>query len=231
MAKVREAKDVKGRNLLVDDKYDAPYPQEFHRFYPKHAFKAGISVVITFVLIVVLSIAYRVPTNHDMPPLPDHGVSVPGPEWYLLAVFEPFWQFGAEDAALRQIGTFWLPLGVLLFLLAVPFLFGRKRWSEQPRVAKRTRLIRAGGTAALWLILILAVVGRGYDAKTTSCISCHTPMAGARIALPPADMAKHYREVREMEIALGRNRPGEESEAYKDANWHLRHFQEPTENW
>ena len=60
---------------------------------------------------------------------------------------------------------------------------------------------------------------------------------GEQIALPPADMAKYYREVREIERMLGRNRLGEEgegsgnSESFKDANWQLRHFREPTENW
>ena len=101
-------------------------------------------------------------------------------------------------------------------------------------MARRSKIALGVGSAAVWLVLTVAVVDRGHDAKTTSCISCHTPMAGRQIALPPADMAKHYREVRAMQIALGRYRPGEDAEAsdsFKDAAWQLRHFQEPTENW
>lgn len=222
------------QDMIIDDKYAPPYPQDFGRFYPKHVLAAGFTVVVTLVLIVGLAIAFQVPTDHSMPPLPDHGVNVPAPEWYLLFVFEPFWQNTGASTGWRQLGTFWIPLAVILFLLAVPFLFGRARWISGSRMATRSKIALGVGSAAVWLVLTVAVVDRGHDAKTTSCISCHTPMAGQQIALPPADMAKHYREVREMQIALGRHRPGEDAEAsdsFKDAAWQLRHFQEPTENW
>ena len=104
-------------------------------------------------------------------------------------------------------------------------------------MARGSKIGLALGAFAVWVIATTAVVGGGHDAKTTSCISCHTPMAGEQIALPPRDMAKYYREVREIEQFLGRNRLGEGdekplgSESFKDANWQLRHFREPTENW
>ncbi len=221
------------KNIIIDGKYAPPYPQEFHSFWPKHALKAGFAIVVTFVVIVFLAITYRVPTDHTMPPLPDHGVSIPAPEWYLLFVFEPFWTLTSEQAVWRQVGTFWVPLAVIVCLLALPFLFGRRKWTGA-RLATRRKVALGLGSLAAWVVLTAGVVGRGYDAKTTSCISCHTPMAGEQIALPPIDMAKHYREVRDMEIALGRHRPGEDGgprESFKDANWQLRHFQEPTENW
>lgn len=223
--------------MYVDEKYAPPYPQEFDRFWPHHAFKAGIAVIITLALLVGLSIFFQVPTNHDMPPLPNHGVNVPAPEWYLLFLFEPFWQFTEGNEVLRQIGTFWIPLGVIVVLLGIPFAFGRKPWSSQSRMAQGSKIGLALGAFAVWVIATTAVVGGGHDAKTTSCISCHTPMAGEQIALPPRDMAKYYREVREIEQFLGRNRLGEGnekplgSESFKDANWQLRHFREPTENW
>ena len=191
------------RKMYIDEKYAPPYPQEFDRFWPKHSFKAGIAVVITLVLLVGLSVVFQVPTNHDMPPLPNHGMNIPAPEWYLLFLFEPFWQFTGDSAIWRQFGTFWIPLAF-----------------------------------AVWLVMTTVVVGGGHGAKTTSCISCHTPMAGKQISLPPADMAKYYREVREIEKMLGRHRLGEgggdsgmSPESFKDANWQLRHFREPTENW
>ena len=225
------------REMFIDEKYAPPYPQEFDRFWPKHSLKAGLAVIITLGLLVGLSVVFQVPTNHSAPPLPNHGMNVPAPEWYLLFLFEPFWQFTGESAAWRQVGTFWLPLAVILFLFAIPFVLGRKAWNSQSRMAQGSKIALALGAFVVWSATTLAVVGGGHEAKTTSCISCHTPMAGKQIALPPVDMAKYYREVREMEKMLGRNRLGEvetgleSGESFKDANWQLRHFREPTENW
>ena len=225
------------REMFIDEKYAPPYPQEFDRFWPKHSLKAGLAVIITLVLLVGLSVVFQVPTNHSAPPLPNHGMNVPAPEWYLLFLFEPFWQFTGESAAWRQVGTFWLPLAAILFLFAIPFVLGRKAWNSQSRMAQGSKIALALGAFVVWSATTLAVVGGGHEAKTTSCISCHTPMAGKQIALPPVDMAKYYREVREMEKMLGRNRLGEvetgveRGESFKDANWQLRHFREPTENW
>ena len=197
----------------------------------------GLAVIITLGLLVCLSLVFQVPTNHSAPPLPNHGMNVPAPEWYLLFLFEPFWQFTGESAIWRQVGTFWLPLAIILFLFSIPFVLGRKAWDSQSRMAQGSKIALALGAFVVWLVMTTAVVGGGHGAKTTSCISCHTPMAGTQIALPPADMAKYYREVREMEKILGRNRLGEDGveeknhESFKDANWQLRHFREPTENW
>ena len=96
------------KEMYIDDKYAPPYPQEFDRFWPHHALKAGVAVIITLALLVGLSLIFTVPTNHDQPPLPSHGMHIPAPEWYLLFIFEPFWQFTGENAAWRQIGTFWI---------------------------------------------------------------------------------------------------------------------------
>jgi hypothetical protein len=58
-------------------------------------------------------------------------------------------------------------------------------------------------------------------------------MMGVRQALPPADMAEYYRESRQSQIEVGRYRAGSTSDAesYKDANWQLRHYYEPTMTW
>jgi quinol-cytochrome oxidoreductase complex cytochrome b subunit len=221
------------KEIIIPPKYAPPYPQAFHRFWPTHAVKSGIVVAVTLAVIVVLSYLYRVPTDHNMPPLPDAGAYIPAPEWYLLFVFEPFWYLTEEQAIWRQVGAFWIPLAVFVFLLVLPFLFGRKKWSGSG-LPTSSKVLIGLGALAFWVVLTAAVVGSGYRTKTTSCISCHTPMMDKRQALPPVDMAKHYREVREMEIALGRHRPGDAegtSESYKDANWQLRHYAEPTEHW
>ncbi len=221
------------KDIIIDAKYAPPYPQGFHRFWPKHALKAGIAVLITFVIIVLLSYFFRVPTDHMQPPLPDHGAYVPAPEWYLLFLFEPFWYLVGDNAVWLQIGTFWVPLAILLFLVVIPFFFGRKRASGH-KLAMGPRLALASGVSLVWIGFTAGVVGSGYQNKTTSCISCHTPMVDQTQALPPLDMAKYFRETRQIDIEMGRHRPGETgkpSESYKDANWQLRHFYEPTEYW
>ncbi len=59
-------------------------------------------------------------------------------------------------------------------------------------------------------------------------------MMGVRQALPPADMGEYYRVERQRQINVGRYRAGDTSGdvgGYKDANWQLRHFYEPTMTW
>ena len=108
-------------HMIIEEKYAPPYPQGFHAFYPKHAIRAGFTVVVTLALIIGCAIYFQVPTDHNMPPLPDHGAYVPAPEWYLMFLFEPFWYLTGEAAVWRQIGTFWVPLIVIggLFILSL----------------------------------------------------------------------------------------------------------------
>jgi hypothetical protein len=219
--------------IIRDPKYDPPYPQEFHRFWPRHAIKAGIVVVITIAVIVLLAWFYRVPTDHNMPPLPDEGMYLPAPEWYLIFLFQPFWYLTGEQAVWRPLGTFWIPLVVLVSLLLLPLVFGKKR-APGEKVAASGKLLMAAGAVAVWAIMGVGVVGSGYHAKTNGCISCHTPMMGIRQALPPADMAEYYRKVRKMQIEVGKYRAGittGEALSYKDANWQLRHYYEPGMTW
>jgi hypothetical protein len=226
---------AKSKNeMIVEEKYAPPYPQGFHAFYPKHAIKAGFTVAVTLALIVVLAIYYQVPTNHDMPPLPDHGVNVPAPEWYLMFLFEPFWYLTGENAIWRQIGTFWIPLGFLGAAFVFPLFFGRKKADPSKPFKGFGRAIWVIFAVGFWVVITAGVVGSGYSSKTTSCISCHTPMEDHTLALPPIDMAAHYRNVRQMEIYLNRYRDpdmGGTPERYKDATWNLRHVYAPTENW
>ena len=221
-------------HMIIEEKYAPPYPQGFHAFYPKHAIKAGFTVVVTLALIIGCAIYFQVPTDHNMPPLPDHGAYVPAPEWYLMFLFEPFWYLTGEAAMWRQIGTFWVPLIVIGGLFIMPLIFGRKKADVNQPMSTKARATLAIGSLAFWIIMTAGVVGSGYKSKTTSCISCHTPMEDLTLALPPADMAAYYRHVRQMDIDVNRYQDQEEGgapERYKDATWQLKHVYEPTENW
>lgn len=221
------------KEIIRDPKYDPPYPQEFDRFWPRHALKAIAVVVITFAIIVALAWFYRVPTDFNMPPLPDDGAYIPGPEWYLIFIFQPFWYLTGELVKWRSIGTFWIPVTIVVAGVILPFVFGRKRASGK-RLPTFPKVIMGIGALAIWGLMTMGVVGSSYPAKTTGCISCHNPMMGVRQALPPPDMAKFYREGRKQQISVGRYRVGSatgSAQSYKDANWQLRHYYEPTMTW
>ena len=222
----------KQKDLIRDPKYAPPYPQEFHRFWPRHALKTIAVSIITIALVVGLAYFYRVPSDVNMPPLPTDGEFHPAPEWYLIFIFQPFWHLTGEASKLLQLGTFWAPVAILLAGFALPLTFGRNKASDD-RLSTRVKLLMGAGALAIWLGMTAGVVGTAYPAKTTGCTSCHNPMMGVRQALPPADMAKYYRESRQMQIDVGKYRAGSTggAESYKDANWQLRHYYEPTMTW
>ncbi|KAB2839551.1 MAG: hypothetical protein F9K47_15660, partial [Burkholderiales bacterium] len=113
-------------NIIPEPKYAPPYPQAFYAFWPKHALRAGALITGVVLALLVLAVALRVPMDPNMPPLPDAGMYVPAPEWYLFLLFQPFWYFTGEQARWLPLGTFWAPLLFLGFLLAVPVFFRRK---------------------------------------------------------------------------------------------------------
>ncbi|MEO5363005.1 MAG: hypothetical protein H7838_05210 [Magnetococcus sp. DMHC-8] len=221
------------RSMRIDPKYAPPYPQQFYRFWPWHAVKAGLVVLITLVAIVWLAVQYPLPTDPDMPPIPDAGGGVPAPEWYLFLVFQPFWFWTDGQAAIRSLGTFWGPMLLLVGVLAIPFLLGR-----EPKGGVRKRLVRRivlGMVAwAVWGVGVAGVVGSGQHAKTAGCTSCHNVAMGDRQSLPPANIGRYFRESRQQQVDVGHYRIGDTQGAggsYKDANWQLRHFYEPTMTW
>jgi len=225
--------DVTEKEIIRDPKYAPPYPQDFYRFWPRHAVKSAVAIVATLALIVTLSVYFVVPTDINMPPLPDEGIYVPAPEWYLFFLFQPFWYLINELSPMLRLGTFWAPFAVGVLLLATPFLLGRKKASATP-MAVKGKIVAAVIAVAIWGAGIAGVVGSGYPAKTTGCMSCHNAMMGVRQALPPADIGKFYREARQRQIQVGKYRIGSTTGvgmSYKDANWQLRHFYEPTMTW
>lgn len=222
--------------IIMESKYAPPYPQAFYAFWPKHAVKAGILVSILFVLLLLLAFSIRVPMDPNMPPLPDEGMYVPAPEWYLFLLFQPFWYLTGENAKWLSLGTFWLPVLVLAFLFLVPFTF-RQRNAEPTKLsaASKVKLLAIVGTA--WVAFMGSIIGSGGPAKTLGCPSCHNPTMGVRQALPPSDVGEYYRTNRQQQVEVGRynigseGHTGAEGGSYKDANWQLKHFYEPTMTW
>jgi len=219
--------------LRIEDKYAPPYPQAFYAFWPKHAIRASTLVAIVFLAIVLLAYLFQMPADPNMPPLPNEGEYIPAPEWYLFLLFQPFWYLTGDNAGWLPIGTFWLPVLFITLLFLVPYVLGRRKASNV-RLVTSKKLMLACSVGLFWLVGMAGVVGSGYPAKTTGCASCHNPMMGVRQALPPADMGEYYKVERQRQINVGRYRAGDTTGGvggYKDANWQLRHFYEPTMTW
>jgi LPXTG-motif cell wall-anchored protein len=223
----------KKRELIFEGhKYDPPYPQSFYTFWPKHAIKAIILITLTFVGLLLLSHYFRMPMDINMAPMPDDGAGIPAPDWYLFFLFQPFWYLIGDDAKWLSIGTFWLPLIGLVFLLLVPVIF-RRRKEPRGRMKTSAKLISAAFVGLIWLAFMGGVAGSGYPAKTQGCLSCHNVYMGVRQALPPANIGEYFRNERQRQIDLGGYNIGGQGGpgSYKDSNWQLRHFYEPTMTW
>ena len=220
------------REIIMESKYDPPYPQSFYPFWPRHALKAGALVLLVLIVLLALSYNYRLPTDINMSPMPDEGANIPAPEWYLFTLFQPFWYLTGEDIKWLSIGTFWLPLAVFVFLLSVPALFGRRREPGQ-KMKTSSKLLSACFVSVLWMACMGSIVSSGAPAKTQGCLSCHNSMMGVRQALPPVNIAEYFRNERQRQVELGGYNIGGQGgpSSYKDANWQLRHFYEPTMTW
>ena len=62
-------------------------------WWPHHVLKAGSLAIIILIVVVILAIKFQVPD--DAPaiiPGPDDGQYIPGPEWYFLLLWQPFWK-------------------------------------------------------------------------------------------------------------------------------------------
>ncbi|MEE9614299.1 MAG: hypothetical protein V3W31_05005 [Thermodesulfobacteriota bacterium] len=105
-----------------DPRYAPPYPQEFHKYWPRH-FVKGLLVAGGVVLIAMtLAFFFRVPVDFNMA-LPDEGMYVPSPEWYFFLLLQPFWYLTGDSVKWLSLGTFFIPALVLTFLVLVPFIF------------------------------------------------------------------------------------------------------------
>ncbi|MBI3754247.1 MAG: hypothetical protein HY266_09465 [Deltaproteobacteria bacterium] len=233
--------DKQNEITITDPRYVPPYPQKFHRFWPRHAIKGSIVVIITIAVIAGLAYKYRLPAPANLADntvLPDDGMYIPGPEWYFLFLLQPFWYLKGELAIWRFVGTFIIPGFVFIFIILIPFIFKKK----SPISGIISRLVYVAPPVIVFSLIMVGIVSSGYPAKLHGCIACHNPSTGVRQNLPPADVAEFYKVNRQRQIEVGKYRAsktgtegesviGQEVESYKDANWQMRHIYEPTFTW
>lgn len=233
--------DKQNETTITDPRYAPPYPQALHRFWPRHAIKGSVVVIITVAIIAGLAYKYQLPTPAELAgntTLPDDGMYIPGPEWYFLFLLQPFWYLKGTLAKWQFFGTFIAPCLVFAFAFLVPFIFKKKRQIS----GVVSRMLNILPPLIVFSLIIIGIVYSGYPAKLHGCIACHNPSTGVRQNLPPMDVADFYKNNRQRQIEVGKYRAskvdtagelsvGGEVETYKDANWQMRHIYEPTFTW
>ena len=222
-------------------------------WWPHHVLKAGSFAIITLIVVVILAIKFQIPDDAPaIVPMPDDGQYIPGPEWYFLLLWQPFWYFtGGYKHLLSYIAI--VPFIFFLFLIFLPFIkmpFKRKAevnpGNKEPMGFFRKLVFN---TPILLAALFLAVITfkSGYQAKLYGCDACHNTSMGVRMYLPPVNVAEYYKVDRARQIKSAKYKAGKMvsidettgektydlagAETYKDANWQMRHMYEPTFTW
>lgn len=226
-------------------------------WWPCHVLKAGSLSIILLVGAVYLAGIYQIPDDAPtMIPMPDDGQYIPGPEWFFLILWQPFWFFTGMKKKYLFL-TAIIPIICTIYLIALPFihkipfhripglgiLFRKIREMKKGLVKK---VIYVGPIILIACLLSLSVYRSGYQAKLYGCESCHNSAMGPRMYIPPADVVEFYTVDRARQIKIGKYRAGKTkgldskggkiyaiggSQSYKDANWQMRHMYEPTFTW
>jgi len=233
-------------------------PEHLIKWWPNHVIKGFILTVVLIGGLCYLATKYQVPDDAPaMMPFPDDGQNIPGPEWFFLVLWQPFWFFvGMKKKYL--VLTAIVPLFFLLYLFFLPFIhdipFRRIPWLGVPfrKIREMTpgRLKKTLYTAPIILIgcvLMVCLYRSGHQAKLFGCEACHTSANGPRMYIPPVDVVEYYQVDRARQIGVGKYRAGKASgvdkngklivsvggaaQGYKDANWQMRHMFEPTFTW
>ena len=220
-----------------------------------------LSVVMLFVILFIGWMASLFPIPDDAPmviPMPDDGQNIPGPEWFFLLLWQPFWYFVGMKKKYLVLMTL-VPMLVGLFLIFLPF-FHKIPLHRIPGIGGMLSKVREMNSGFLKsfiyalpaiifaLILGISVYRSGHQAKILGCDACHNPAMGHRQAIPPPDVAEYYRVDRARQIGVGKYRAGKATgidektgetihdvggpaQSYKDSNWQMRHMYEPTFTW
>jgi len=226
-------------------------------WWPHHVFGAGAISLIFLSVLFYLAGTYQVPDDApEIIPLPDDGQYIPGPEWFFLILWQPFWFFtGMKKKYLALTGV--IPLLILAYLVVLPFI-QKIPFHKIPGLGFPFRKIREMEKGvmrkAFYVVPVLLLAGlflagtyqSGYQAKLYGCESCHNAAMGPRMYIPPEDVAEYYNVDRARQIKVGKYRAGKSigvdklgkhiydvtgTQSYKDANWQMRHMYEPTFTW
>jgi ubiquinol-cytochrome c reductase cytochrome b subunit len=120
------------------------------KFYPEQVFKDTVAIFGSFVALLILAIAAKVPLENLADPTDT--AYIPRPDWYFLFLFQMLKIF---EGPLEVFGTAVLPALAVLALLSVPFVDR----GEIRRLTQRTAAIGAVALAAVgWTGLTVAAI-------------------------------------------------------------------------
>ncbi len=224
-------------------------------WWPHHVLKAGSIAILTSVVLIILASKFQIPDDAPaIVPFSDDGQYIPGPEWYFLLIWQPFWYFTGGYKHLISYSVI-VSFVFILFLVFLPFIrmpsFLRRKADVNPDNKEPMGFFRklVFNTPVLLIALFLAVITfkSGYQAKLYGCDACHNTAMGVRMYLPPVNVAEYYKVDRAGQIKSAKYKAGKTVkidertgkktydlagvETYKDANWQMRHMYEPTFTW
>ncbi len=156
-------------------------------YHPHHTWKEGL--VAALVVVAIFTLAKKLGAPLEAEADPADPAYDPRPDWFFLGVFQLLKLF---EGPMEVVGAFWLPSGLGLLLVLLPFL------DRNPeRSLRRRPLCMLGLTVFLGGFGALTVLGaldrpkhyrtyphplylepeskRGYDIwRREACLSCHT---------------------------------------------------------
>lgn len=119
------------------------FKQEGRPFYESMAKDAVVSFAL---LLLLLFLAWKVGAPLEAEADPTSATYVPRPEWYFFFLFELLWWFSGKWI---PVATFWIPLGLVLLLLCLPWL---------DRSIHRSPLRRPVTTGLATAVMAMAIV-------------------------------------------------------------------------
>ncbi len=161
-------------------------------------------------IVITMAISYPIPTEDpEILPMPLDGRYVPAPEWFFVSLLLPFWHYRNNTLTLF---TFYIPLGVTLLLVALPYLH-RRKLEKIPGISLRKLLLYVPSTLLI-LFLFFGTIYGSYDSPWAGCNCCHNISMGRRMGIPPVTFKDRRRNP-----LLGNNK------------WMMLHWYEPQVTW
>ncbi len=120
----------------------------FEPFFPNFLFKEALVAVLAFILLILIVVYVKIPTEPVADPTDTS--YVPRPEWYFLFVFEMLKYFPGKW---EPLATAIIPGGFILLLLVLPFFDRRPRRSTRP-----TALATVSAASVMSVVVLLTLL-------------------------------------------------------------------------
>jgi ubiquinol-cytochrome c reductase cytochrome b subunit len=145
----QESDDLRSARERAEDRAPAAHGNGdgSEPFFPNFLFKEALAALVAFVLLLLIVVYVKIPTEPVADPTDTS--YVPRPEWYFLFVFQMLKYFPGKW---EPVATTFIPLGFILVLLALPFIDARPRLSTRPRP-----LATVSATFAIAVVVLLTL--------------------------------------------------------------------------